>query len=74
MYLCNRLALCRCDREKCGNTCILTKDKNYRVEPIEGQKIVVNNLRELNFYTDALRQTEIDFKVEGFTIYFLKPL
>jgi hypothetical protein len=70
MYLCNRLKLCRVS-PNCGKDCVLTKDKANEMKPQKGQMIVVNNLAELNWWRDILRQTEIDYKVEGFKIVFL---
>lgn len=70
MYLCNRLALCRCT-SACGRFCITTKDKNYEMKPQAGQKIVVNCVEELNFFLKALRETEVEYRVEGFIIYFV---
>ena len=70
MYLCNRLKLCRCSNE-CGNECVLTKDRNYAMIPQKGQALIVNNVKELNWWLEVLRQTEIDYKVEGFKILFM---
>ena len=70
MYLCNRLKLCRCSYS-CGKDCILTKDKAYEYKPTSGQHIVCNNKHELEWFVSCIRETEIDFKVEGFKIMFL---
>lgn len=70
MYLCNRLKPCRVS-PSCGSDCVLTKDKANEMKPQKGQMIVVNNLAELNWWRDILRETEIDYKVEGFKIVFL---
>jgi hypothetical protein len=41
------------------------------MKPQSGQQIVVNNLNELNWWRDVLRQTEVEYKVKGFIITFL---
>lgn len=70
MYLCNRLKLCRCT-EQCGRECVLTKDKEHEMTVKSGQYIATNNLKELNWWRYVLRQTDIEYKVEGFRIVFL---
>jgi hypothetical protein len=39
--------------------------------PQKGQALIVNNVKELNWWLEVLRQTEIDYKVEGFKIIFM---
>lgn len=39
--------------------------------PQKGQYIIVNNVHELNWWLDVIRQTDIDYKVEGFKIFFM---
>jgi hypothetical protein len=39
--------------------------------PQKGQALIVNNVNELNWWLEVLRQTEIDYKVEGFKIIFM---
>lgn len=70
MYLCNRLKLCRVT-PSCGKDCVLTKDKANEMKPQSGQQIVVNNVNELNWWRDVLRETELEYRVKGFVITFL---
>lgn len=70
MYLCNHLKLCRVSHV-CGRDCVLCNDKEHEMIPRAGQYIVVNNVNELNWWTDNLRETDLQFKVEGFKIIFV---
>lgn len=70
MYLCNRFKLCRVSNG-CGKDCILTKDKAHEYIPRAGQYIQCNNVKELEWYREQLRETEVSYRVEGFKIIFL---
>lgn len=70
LYYCNRQKSCR-HRFDCGRGCYLTNDSDYAFIPTKPTKIECATVGELNFMQDLLRDTDLNYRVDGFNIILL---